>query len=69
METNGQILRKHADRMGLPSRTLEQVQTDLANAAKRDPETAQAMARLMLRHGRLTLEARRYLQDRYSCAS
>lgn len=49
-----------AEARGMPLRTLEQVKATLAEDEARDPETAKAMARLMVKAGRLTDEAREY---------
>lgn len=56
---------KIAERQGIPLRTLEDVRADLAEDHERDPEIAKAMARTMLRHGRLTDEARTYVAQQY----
>jgi hypothetical protein len=60
MTTNGEILRKEADRAGIAPRTLEQVKAALEQARKNKCEAR--MAALMLAHGRLTDEARGYLR-------
>lgn len=69
MKTNGDILRAHADAMGMPGRTLEQVKADLAAAKKRakgkNVDLDSAMASLMLRHGRLTDDARAWIATEY----
>jgi predicted deacylase len=54
---------KAAEQRGIPLRTLEQVRVDLTDAKARDAD--EAMARLMLRHGRLTNEARKYVAREY----
>lgn len=54
---------KMAEEQGIPLRTLDQVRTDLAQAKERAAD--EAMARLMLRHGRLTDEAILYIGDNY----
>ncbi|TPI86417.1 hypothetical protein [Mesorhizobium sp. B2-8-9] len=51
-------LHTEAERLGIPERTLEQVKADLEHAAKRD--CGDAMARMMVRYGRLTDDARAY---------
>lgn len=61
----GDVLRKIAERQGIPLRTLDQVKADLAADHKRDPEIAKMMASMMLRHGRLTEEARNYVSREY----
>jgi hypothetical protein len=57
--TNGEYWRGVAARKGIPLRTLADVTTALARAKRQDADAA--MARLMLRHGRLTDEARDYI--------
>lgn len=52
-----------AERRGMPGRTLEQVKADLAAAKKRKADVS--MARLMLRFGRLTEEARAWVAKEY----
>lgn len=61
--TNGQILAAQAEQSGIPLRTLDDVRADLAQAKKNKCETS--VARLMLRHGRLTDEARAYVAATY----
>ena len=56
-------LHKAAEDLGMPLRTLEQVKPGLLRA-RRDGGEAE-MARLMLRHGRLTDEARDYIARKY----
>ena len=48
-----------AEQQGIPLRTLDQVRSDLADAKTRDAD--EALARVMLRHGRLTDEALQYV--------
>jgi hypothetical protein len=55
-------LTKHAERLAIPVRTLEQVKADLDEAAKTDAD--RHMARLMVKFGRLTDEAREYARAR-----
>lgn len=50
-----------AELQGIPLRSLADVQAALAHARTLEAGTAEAMARLMLRHGRLTEEARAYV--------
>lgn len=64
-KTNGDYWRGIAEQQGLPLRTLKQVKAELAADERRDPEIAKAMARLMLRHGRLTDESREYIAGKY----
>lgn len=54
-----------AEQQGIPLRTLDQVRADLAHAKTLEAGTDAAMARLMLRHGRLTIEARDYVAREY----
>lgn len=56
-------LHAHAERLGIPPRTLEQAQTFMAEAAKQG--SALSAARLMLKHGRLTPDAREWLEKAY----
>jgi hypothetical protein len=64
--TNSEMLRVEADKRGMPLRTLEQVKADLADAKRRskgkNAGMDMALAGLMLRHGRLTVEARAYVE-------
>jgi hypothetical protein len=59
MTTNGDEMRAEAEKRGIPLRTLEQVKATLAAAKKQGSDMASA--RLMLKHGRLTDEARAYV--------
>lgn len=52
-----------AEQQNIPLRTLADVTADLAHAKTLDAD--EAMARLMLRHGRLTDEAILYIGDNY----
>jgi hypothetical protein len=52
-----------AEDHNIPLRTLEQVKSGLVQARKNKAEAE--MARLMLRHGRLTDEAREYIAREY----
>lgn len=56
--SNATKFHQMAAQAGIPPRTLDDVRAALAEAAKRNTDTA--MAQLMLRHGRLTPEAREY---------
>lgn len=47
----------------IPSRTLEEVRSALEDAKKEDAD--KVLARVMLRHGRLTDEARAYVAREY----
>lgn len=60
---NGDFLRKVAEVHGIPLRTLSQVRADLAAAKKNNAD--KAMARIMLRYGRLTDEAILFIGDNY----
>jgi hypothetical protein len=53
-----------AERQNIPLRTLEQVKAAMVEASKRN--AGDAMARLLLRHGRLTDEAILWLGDNYA---
>lgn len=61
--TNGQTLKAHADRLAVPYRTLSDVRECLSQAARYG--TADSMAKLLLRHGRLTDEAILFIGDNY----
>jgi hypothetical protein len=61
--TNGDNLRQMAEQRGIPLRTLEDVKADLEAAKANDADMA--LARLMLRHGRLTEEARAWVAKEY----
>lgn len=63
MTTRSTILKADADNAGIALRTLDQVHSALATARKTKADVA--MARLMLRHGRLTDEARQYVEREY----
>jgi hypothetical protein len=63
MQTNGDVLRAHADRLNIPARTLEQAQAFMTEAAKKG--SALGAARLLLRHGRMTDDARSWLRRAY----
>jgi len=56
-----------ADQQAIPLRTLEQVRATLENAKKYDSD--REMALLMLRHGRLTDEARQFVAREYPIAT
>jgi hypothetical protein len=61
--TNGQTLRAIANAQGIPLRTLDNVRNALRVA--KDLHVDSAMARLMLRHGRLSDEARNFVTREY----
>jgi hypothetical protein len=56
-------LRQIANKNGIALRTLADVKASLARAKKTNADSA--MARLMLRHGRLTDEALLWIGDHY----
>jgi hypothetical protein len=60
MTTNGQRLQADAERIGIPRRTLADVKATMARAKLAG--SGVQMARLMLRHGRLTEAARAFLK-------
>lgn len=64
MTTNGQTLRNHADAKGIPLRTLDDVREALTDAKRNKAD--KSLARLMLRHGRMTDEARTWLTAEYA---
>lgn len=53
------IYHEAADERNIPLRTLDDVTAAMSDATK--AKSADAMARLLIRHGRLTPEAYRYL--------
>lgn len=57
---NAQTLRDHAERLGIPLRTVDDVRAALTKA--RESNADKAMARLMLTHGRLTDDARAFVE-------
>lgn len=57
------FLHQVAEQRGIPLRTLDDVRDGLAQAKKTNADVS--MARLMLRHGRLTDEAREYVARQY----
>lgn len=63
MPTNGDHLRNIAEQQGIPLRTLADVKAALKAAKRKNADAS--LARLMLRHGRLTNEAILYLGDTY----
>lgn len=65
MKTNSQLMREHADKVGIPLRTLAQVQETLASDKKKPGNVDVRMARMMLNHGRLTDEARAWVLANY----
>jgi hypothetical protein len=54
------IYHKTADERSIPLRTLDDVTSAMSDATK--AKSVDAMARLLMRHGRLTPEAYRYLE-------
>lgn len=65
MKTNGDIQRAQAEQQGIPLRTLDDVRTCLERDKKKPGNVDVRMARMMLRHGRLTDEARAYVAQQY----
>jgi len=63
MTTNGEQFRKMADDLGIPLRTLDGVKAALADAKKTKADVS--LARLMLKHGRMTDEARAWVASEY----
>lgn len=61
--TNGQLLSAHADRMGIPLVSVWAAQDTLERCKRTKAD--KAMARAMLRHGRLTDEARAWIAREY----
>lgn len=61
--TNGDILREQAEREGMPRTSIWKAQEGLALARTKADKAA--LARLMLRHGRLTDEARGWVAREY----
>lgn len=59
MKTNGDIWRAIAEEQGIPLVSIWAAQEGLERAKKTKADVA--LARLMLRHGRLTDEARAYI--------
>lgn len=62
-KTNADTLRKIAEQQRIPLRTLNDVRRGLEQAKHNKADAA--TARLMLRHGRLTDEAREYVAREY----
>lgn len=56
---------KIAEQQNIPLRTLDDVRTTLDHAKTLEAGTDAAMARLMLRHGRLTEKARAWVAKEY----
>lgn len=63
MNTNADALRALAEAKGIPLRTLDDVKAALERAKKTKADAS--LARVMLRHGRLTDEARAYVAGEY----
>jgi RecG-like helicase len=53
-----------AEHLAIPERTLDQVQAFMAEAAKK--RSTLSAARLLLRHGRMTTEAKAWLMRTYN---
>lgn len=60
---NGDMLRKQAEALGIPLTSIWKAQEGLAIAKRTKADVA--LARLMLRHGRLTDEARSWIAREY----
>ncbi len=54
-----------AEKQGIPLRTRDDVSAALAHAKTLEPGTDVEMARLMLRHGQLTDDARAFVAREY----
>lgn len=66
--TNGDQMAAEADALGLPRTSIWKAQEGLAKAKKTNADVS--LARLMLRFGRLTPEARNYVAKEYpQCVS
>lgn len=63
MTTNGEFWKQHAERKGIPRVTLASVKDGLAQAKKQGSDAI--LARLMIKAGRLTDEARAYVLTTY----
>jgi hypothetical protein len=61
--TMGDLLRADADKAALPLKTLNEVRLALLNA--KDAHSDKTLARMMLRYGRMTEQARHYVASRY----
>lgn len=61
--TTAEWLRAEAGKSGIPLRSLADVQKCLSQCQRQKSD--EAMARLMLKHGRLTDEARAYVAATY----
>lgn len=62
---NRDVFRALADKQGIALRTLSDVKATLSADKAKGDGTDVAMARLMLKHGRLTDEARAYVAQEY----
>ena len=67
MTTTLEMLNYHAERLGIPLRTKDQVLATLAQCRKKKSDMS--MARLMLKAGRLTDEAREAVQNYINAGS
>jgi hypothetical protein len=65
--TLGDVLRQEADAAGRPLKTLKEVEECLDACKKSKPKGTVdiKMARMMLRYGRMTAEAREYVAREY----
>lgn len=62
--TNGDVMREHAKATGVPLVSIWKAQEGLAKAKRTKADVT--LARLMLRYGRLTDEARDYVTREYA---
>lgn len=63
MATNGDLLKAVAEKSGIPVRTLDQIKAAIEAAKKQKSDDA--FARLALKAGRMTDEARAWLAKEY----
>lgn len=63
MSTVAEVLRAEADKAGVPLRTLDQVKACIAKCRRQNSD--KTMARLMLKTGRMTDQARAWLSAEY----
>lgn len=63
MKTNGDIIREHAESLGISPCSLCEVKSFIVAAKTKGADPS--AARLMLHHGRLTDEARAWLSQEY----
>lgn len=63
MKTIGQTYREEAERRGIPAQSLTQVKQTIEQCRRQKSDAN--MARLLLRHGRITENARNWLEREY----